>query len=174
MPSAGRKATGDKGLLKLRSFESALPIALLRARASTAAKFKVHTDSVGITQQQWRVIRVLAEGEPLDVGTVATRCALLQPSVSRLLKSLVDRGLVENRPGVGTDNRRRELVITAKGMEVFDRIAVVSEAVYRDIEDAFGREALRDLIQTLNRLRDVVDAMPNLPLEMPELEDASE
>ena len=157
---------------KIRGFEAALPIALLRARASTAHKFKVHTDAVGLTQPQWRVIRALGAGEPLDVGTIATRCALLQPSVSRLLKSLHEKGLVETLSG--PENRRRELAMTPEGQRLFDRIAIISEAVYRDIEDAYGREDLEMLVRMLHRLREITDAMPPLPLVMPKLEETVE
>ena len=57
----------------MRGFESSLPIALLRARQATAHKFKPHTDAVGLTQPQWRVIRAVAAGEPMDVATLAKR-----------------------------------------------------------------------------------------------------
>ncbi|MEZ5796655.1 MAG: MarR family transcriptional regulator [Paracoccaceae bacterium] len=145
----------------MRGFESSLPIALLRARQATAHKFKRHTDAVGLSQPQWRVIRALAAGEPLDVATLATRCVLMQPSVSRLLKGLEERGLVASL--AGEDARRRLLTLTAEGRALFDRIAVISEAVYRDIEDAFGREDLKRLVGMLVRLREVAEQLPDLP-----------
>lgn len=152
---------------KLRGFESALPIALLRARQATAHKFKPHTDAVGLTQPQWRVIRALAAGEPLDVATLAERCVLMQPSVSRLMKGLEDRGLVETV--AGKDARRKVLRLTIEGQRLFDRIAVISEAVYRDIEAVYGREDLARLVEMLQRLREVAENLPDLPRIMPEL-----
>lgn len=151
----------------LRDFEKSLPIALLRARASAGAKFKPHTDALGLTQPQWRVIRALGAGVPLDVRTLADRCALLQPSVSRLLKSLEDRNLIQTL--AGGDARRRLLALTPKGQMVYDRVAVVSEAVYRDLEDAYGKEDLVRLTEMLRRLREVADALPDLPRVMPDL-----
>lgn len=153
--------------LALRDFESSLPIALLRARAATAAKFKRHTDALGLTQPQWRVIRALAPGEPLDVRTLSHRCALLQPSVSRLLKSLEDRDLIRTLD-VG-DARRRVLALTPKGQQVYDRVAVVSEAVYRDLEEAYGQEDLAHLVAMLRRLREVAESLPDQPRVMPDL-----
>lgn len=159
--------TGDTAPVVLRGFESSLPIALLRARAATAHKFKRHTDALGLSQPQWRVVRALAPGVPLDVRTLADRCALLQPSVSRLLKSLEDRGLIQTLPG--EDARRRLLTITDRGMAVFNRAAVISEAVYRDIEAAYGREELDRLVHMLTRLREVAEGLPDLPRVMPPL-----
>ena len=150
----------------MRGFESSLPIALLRARQATAHKFKPHIAAAGLTTPQWRVIRALATGEPLDVATLATRCVLMQPSVSRLLKGLEERGLVETL--AGGDARRRVLVLTAEGQLLFDRIAVISEAVYRDIEAVYGREELKQLVEMLVRLREVAESLPALPRVMPE------
>lgn len=152
---------------KVRGFEASLPIALLRARQATAHKFKPHTDAAGLTQPQWRVIRALADGLPLESRTLAQRCALLQPSVSRILAALTDRGLIETVPS--DDARRRPVRLTPRGQAVFDRIAVLSEAVYRDIEAVYGRADLARLIAMLTRLREVAEAMPDLPLTMPDL-----
>ena len=79
MTTSGEQPTNEAPKRKMRSFDSALPLSLLRARAATAQKFKVHTDAVGLTQPQWQVIRALGDGEALDVGTIAARCALHQP-----------------------------------------------------------------------------------------------
>lgn len=155
------------GPTTMRGFESSLPIALLRARQATAHKFKPHTDAAGLTQPQWRVIRALAAGEPLDVATLATRCVLMQPSVSRLLKGLQDRGLIETV--AGSDARRRMLALTGEGQRLFDRIALISEAVYRDIEAVYGRDELKQLVTMLQRLREVAEGLPDLPRVMPEL-----
>ena len=155
------------GPTTMRGFESSLPIALLRARQATAHKFKPHTDAAGLTQPQWRVIRALAAGEPLDVATLATRCVLMQPSVSRLLRGLQDRGLIETV--AGSDARRRMLALTGEGQRLFDRIALISEAVYRDIEAVYGRDELKQLVTMLQRLREVAEGLPDLPRVMPEL-----
>lgn len=152
---------------KIRGFESALPIALLRARQATAHKFKRHIDAEGLTQPQWRVIRALAAAAPLDIATLASRCVLMQPSVSRLVKGLEQRNLVETIESV--DARRRLLRLTEAGRALFDRVAVISEAVYRDIEAVYGREELSRLVEMLLRLRDVAESLPDLPREMPDL-----
>lgn len=150
----------------LRDYESAVPIALLRARIATQAKFKPHTDAVGLTPPQWRIIRALSAGVPLDVRTLAERCALMQPSVSRLLKSLEDRSLI--RRVDGSDGRRRLLTLTPKGQQIFNRIAIITEAVYRDLEEAYGIEDLARLAAMLRRLREVAESLPALPRVMPD------
>lgn len=146
---------------KLRGFEAALPIALLRARAASAHKFKPHTDARGLSQPQWRVLRALAAGEPLDSRTIARRCALLPPSVSRIVRSLLDRDLII--PDGAPDGRTQPYVLTPAGQAIYDEVAILSEAVYRDIEIAFGRDALVSLLAELRRLTEVCDSLPDLP-----------
>ena len=91
----------------------------------------------------------------------------MQPSVSRLLKGLQDRGLIETV--AGSDARRRMLALTGEGQRLFDRIALISEAVYRDIEAVYGRDELKQLVTMLQRLREVAEGLPDLPRVMPDL-----
>ena len=46
---------------------------------------------------------------------------------------------------------------------------MISEAVYRDIEEVYGREELARLVEMLVRLREVAEGLPDLPRVMPDL-----
>ena len=59
-----------------------LPIALLRAREAVMAYFRPHHRKGGITEQQWRVIRVLYLDGEIDATTLARRSYLLAPSLA--------------------------------------------------------------------------------------------
>ncbi len=61
----------------------ALPMALLRAREAVMARFRPLLDAHGINEQQWRVIRVLAEHPSLDATDLAQRANILAPSLTR-------------------------------------------------------------------------------------------
>src|ERR1700730_5819482 len=76
-----------------------LPIALLRAREAVMSYFRPHHRKGGITEQQWRVIRVLHLDGETDATTLARRSYLLAPSLSRILKDLVAAGYVRRRAG---------------------------------------------------------------------------
>ena len=63
-----------------------------------------------------------------------------------------------------------DLKFTKKaGQQLFTRVAIISEAVYRDIEEVYGRDELRQLVAMLTRLREVAEALPDLPRIMPDL-----
>ncbi len=143
----------------IRRIEAALPVALLRARIATSHRFKPFTDKMGLSQPQWRVLRALAAGSPLDAGTLAGRCVLMPPSVSRIMRDLEKRGLVA--PVESTNRRNRLWQITPVGREIFVTVAVRAEAVYSEIEAAYGKRDLRNLVEQLNRLVEVCDALPD-------------
>jgi len=132
-------------------YDDSLTIALLRARDAVTAQFRDHVGAAGLTLQQWRVIRALAGGTALDTTTLAKRCVILAPSLTRILRHLGDAGLVETVPS--RDRRQRVIRLTPAGETLFIDIWQVSQQKYAAIEDAFGKDELRDLVISLNRLR---------------------
>jgi homoprotocatechuate degradation regulator HpaR len=141
----------------LRDFQHSLPMELLRAREATMARFRPILREHGLTEQQWRVIRVLADNDNIDAGEVAARSYLLAPSLTRILQFLEKQGLVR-RTADDNDQRRSVLRLTRKGRQVFDSVGPDSEKRYAEIEAEFGRERLEllydllaDFYSTLNR-----------------------
>lgn len=141
----------------LRGFERSLPIALLRAREATMRRFKPHVDAHGLTLQQWRVIRALADHGPMDATTLAEKCVILPPSLSRIFRTLEDRGLVA--PVKARDARRHTVELTEAGCAIHARMAGRSEEIYREIEDTFGREKMTQLLELLSELRSVAQRL---------------
>lgn len=136
---------------KLRPLKRSLPMTLLRAREAVMERFRAMLRHHGLTEQQWRVIRVLAESEPLEVSKLATRSFLLPPSLSRILKFLSGKRLIR-RSSVDDDQRRFEVRLTAAGRRLFRQVAPSSEAIYRELEQAFGEQRLEQLYTLLSEL----------------------
>ena len=139
-------------------YERSLTVALLRAREVTMRRFKRFADAHDLTLPQWRVMRALADGEPLDAGTLCQRCVILPPSLTRILRALGERGLIVPVPSA--DARRRTVTLTPKGQALFDTLVVQSEGTRREIEAAFGAERMHLLLDLLNDLRIVTEALP--------------
>ena len=136
-------------------YDDSLTIALLRAREAVTAQFRDHVGAAGLTLPRWRVIRALAGGKALDTTTLARRCVILAPSLSRIIKTLSERGLVEQVPA--KDRRQRVIRLTMDGEVMFSQMWDVSKTRYAAIETAFGHEEVHDLVKTLNRLREVLE-----------------
>ena len=58
------------------------------------------------------------------------------------------------RGAVAPDQRRAEISLTSAGHRLVAKVAPKSEAIYSQIEDAFGDKALQGLLRNLADLRD--------------------
>lgn len=121
---------------------------LLKARESAMARFRPMLRRHGLTEQQWRVLRALAEYEPLDAGELAARSFLLAPSLSRILQFLEKADLVE-RAVDARDQRKSVVSLSSKGRARFNKVAPDSEALYAQIERELGIEKLETLYDLL-------------------------
>lgn len=139
---------------ELSTYEEALPIALLRAREATLSRFRAHVKDKGLTLEQWRVLRALAEHQALEPAALCDLCVLLPPSLSRINRTLEEMGLVEIV--VGQDRRKRTIQISAKGRDKFQEMEQQSAAIYQDIRDAYGTEKLQQLTKLLRELQDAL------------------
>ncbi len=140
----------------MKKLDRALPLALLHAREATLKPFRQELDDIGLTVQQWRVVRVLAEGKPCCATELAERCVLMPPSLSRILKTLTERGLIERV--ADTDARRRRVQITEEGRAKYNAMSQKAAGIYEDLEDKFGTERMETLLDLLNELYDVARA----------------
>ncbi|MGB8814837.1 MAG: homoprotocatechuate degradation operon regulator HpaR [Paracoccaceae bacterium] len=138
-----------------RDTKASLPMALLRAREAVMARFRPLLDAEDINEQQWRVIRVLAEAGKLDATEVAARANILAPSLTRMIKAMAERGLI-TKTGDDADRRRVMLDITAKGEDLIRAISPHSLRVYAELERDFGPERIADLLSLLNDLAELV------------------
>lgn len=121
---------------------------LLKAREAAMARFRPLLKAWGFTEQQWRVIRALADSEPTDAGQLASRSLLLAPSLTRILRYLESEGIVR-RAVDGGDQRRQIVSLTSYGRQRFEEASPDSEAAYAQIESDFGRERLELLYRLL-------------------------
>jgi DNA-binding MarR family transcriptional regulator len=87
---------------------------------------------------------------------------LLAPSLSRILRDLEARGLVE-RAAVRSDLRRARIRVSAVGGRLIAAIAPDSEATYDSITRQFGRDRLNALFALLNELEQALETEAPLP-----------
>lgn len=141
------KTAGDNAAA-IRDFEHSLPMELLKARESAMARFRPMLRNHGLTEQQWRVIRALSAFEGIDASELAKRSFLLAPSLTRILQYLESKKLVK-RSADANDQRRAVFALTASGRKLFSRVGPDSEALYAEIESAFGNDKLELLYNLL-------------------------
>jgi len=139
----------------LRPYGQSLPLALLRARESVMARLRPFLREHGVTEQQWRVLRTLNEVDEIEVTALADMICLLPSSLSRILRDLGARGLIQRR--VSAEDQRRGLVsILEPGLDLIREVAPEAVRANQEIEAAFGKERIAALKATLNDLCDTL------------------
>ena len=135
----------------MREFSRSLPMSLLRAREAVMRQFRPSLRRHDLTEQQWRILRALAAIDAIEVTELARTAFLLGPSLSRILRDLEARRLIERRTAK-TDLRRGVVSITEKGVRLMEVVAPSSEAIYAAITKRYGARKLTELQDTLGAL----------------------
>ena len=137
---------------RLRPTGRSLPIALLRARENVMGPIRAMLGPAGVSEQKWRLLRVLDERGPLDLTTLATEACLLLPSLTRMVRPLEQDGLIR-REVPDTDRRRVIVSVTAEGKALLARHAGESGAIFARLEARYGAERLEQLLDLLDDLQ---------------------
>jgi homoprotocatechuate degradation regulator HpaR len=137
----------------MRDFSRSLPMSLLRAREAVMRQFRPSLRDHGLTEQQWRILRALASVDRIEVTELARVAFLLGPSLSRILRDLEARHLIERRTAKA-DLRRGVVSISPKGVRLIEAVAPTSEAIYAAITARYGARKLAELQDMLRALED--------------------
>lgn len=137
--------------IKLPSTSRSLPIALIRAREGVMPAIRDMLAETGITEQQWRVLRVLSEYGSQDTSTLADRACLLFPSLTRIAQTMSNKGLISLcRDDI--DRRRQIITITEAGQQIIDNNLDEAEQIVQGFKDTLGEENYEQLLNLLAML----------------------
>src|SRR6266481_6255024 len=142
----------------MREFSRSLPMSLLRAREAVMRQFRPSLRQHGLTEQQWRILRALAAVGTIEVTELARVAFLLGPSLSRILRDLEARHLIE-RNVAKADLRRAMVSISAKGLKLIEAVAPTSESIYAAITKLYGARKLSELQDMLSALEDSLSGL---------------
>jgi homoprotocatechuate degradation regulator HpaR len=135
----------------MREFSRSLPMSLLRAREAVMRQFRPSLRRHDLTEQQWRILRALTAVDAIEVTELARTAFLLGPSLSRILRDLEARDLIERRTPEA-DLRRGVVSISPKGLKLIEAVAPTSEAIYATITKRYGARKLAELQAMLGAL----------------------
>ena len=145
-----------------------LPRLLLQAREAVMAHTRPGLRQHGLSDQQWRVLRVLGEHaddpQGIETGRVAREAYLLGPSLTGVLSRMERDGLIE-RERSAQDARRTVVRATALGLSKVQALQETIEAHYAWMEQHLGKAKLGQLYALLDAV---------IALEAPETETPEE
>ncbi|MQQ08606.1 homoprotocatechuate degradation operon regulator HpaR [Epibacterium sp. SM1979] len=128
-----------------------LPIALLRAREHVMGPVRLLLSESGVTEQQWRVLRVVEENGAIDPTQIAEHSCLLLPSLTRILQKLEEKGFIARARD--TQDRRRQLIsVTDEGRALIAANIDAALELTEDTRSKLGAERYDLLLDLLNEL----------------------
>lgn len=128
-----------------------LPIALMRARESVMTPIREMLAETGLSEQQWRVLRVLAEQGEMDSHSLAKQACLLFPSLTRMAATMNAKGLITQTRDP-KDRRRQLIAITPAGTTIIESRVEAASAIARDFRRKIGDDDYETLLDLLGRL----------------------
>ena len=115
------------------------------------APYRQMLSKIGVTEQQWRVMRVLDERGRMDPKEIAEAACLLNPSLTRIMQLLEKKGLIA-RIGNPEDRRRVHVEITAAGRDMLVAAQPESLEIAEKLRARVGQDKLDELLDLLNSL----------------------
>lgn len=128
-----------------------LPLLLLQAREAMLSRFRPLLKASGLSEQQWRVVRALADCESMEPRQIVQRCGISSPSLAGVLARMDEEGWIR-RERFADDARRVRVTLTPKGRVVVGRLMPRVESRYDEIEALMGRRFMRSIYGALDTL----------------------
>lgn len=116
--------------------------------------FRPSLNARGLTEQQWRIIRILRQNGEMESYQLAQQACILKPSMTGVLARMERDGVVR-RWKVPEDQRRVYVGLTEKGQQCFVSMSEDMELNYQRILEQFGSDKLQQLLTLLNELKQI-------------------
>ena len=131
-----------------------LTLALLQARETTMSFFRPALNEIGLTEQQWRIIRILSQYDALESNQLADLACILKPSLTGILNRMLEMKLISKNKS--TEDQRIYLIsLTEVGKKCFEHQVVKMEETYKKIQKEYGEEKMQTLMQLLKELSEL-------------------
>lgn len=138
----------------MKQIRPSVTLALLEAREALMTHFRPALNDVGLTEQQWRIIRILAQYGELESTHLAEKACVLKPSLTGIIRRLSEMDLVTRRRG-DTDQRFVFIQLTKNGEEIFKKMSVEMEKRYQKIHQQIGDKKMEQLLALLRDVQKV-------------------
>ncbi|WP_234496497.1 homoprotocatechuate degradation operon regulator HpaR [Vibrio maritimus] len=132
-------------------YEDSLPLQLIRARDIAMEYFRPVLASNDLTEQQWRVMRVLDTKGEIDFTTLSRESCILSPSLTGIINRLEKLGYVEKKK-CEHDGRKSYIHLTAKAESLVERLRPQIEQQYVALKERIGEDRYSELSNLLNEL----------------------
>lgn len=119
-------------------------------------RFRPYLRTVGLTDQQGRILRTLAEASEIEMGALAERTCIHPASLSRIIPRLQRKGTLR-RWKDPADARRVWVSITKEGRALIASVIRQSTRIYAELAREMGAARMRELHRGLAMLIGTAD-----------------
>ena len=140
-------------------FSRSLPMLLYRALDAVMPRFRRIFNEFGLTEQQWRVLRVLWEHDDIAFGDLAEQTLIPAPSLVGVVDRLARQDLVARRRSEA-DRRNVFVHATDEGRALHRDVQPRVDAAYAELKRSISDEEWNRLITSLERLAATDSAAP--------------
>ena len=149
----------------MRNFDKSLPMLLYRALNALMPEFRAIFRQFGLTERQWRVLRVLWEEDGRPLLVLSERTLIPAPSLVGVIDRLHKQGLVERRRSA-TDRREVQVWLTGRGQALQAEVTPLVDGAYAVFEGFLDTEEWRTLTATMEKIASRADGVAG-PLAPP-------
>ena len=128
-----------------------MPMMLYRALDAVMPRFRRIFNEFGLTEQQWRVLRVLWEHNDIAFGDLAEQTSIPPPSLVGVVDRLGKQGLVARRRSEA-DRRNVFVHATREGRALHRKVQPRVEEAYAELRSSINDKEWDRLIAGLERL----------------------
>ena len=121
------------------------------------SRFRPVLNQHGVTEQQWRILRVLLDEDGLEPRQLCERCLISSPSIAGVLMRMEEAGLIK-RERMEHDQRRVKVTVTAATKKLGKSIAPIIEREYLELEKKVCVKQLQQVYDTLDTLLQNLDS----------------
>jgi homoprotocatechuate degradation regulator HpaR len=137
--------------MAIEQFSRSLPMMLYRAIDVLMPRFRRIFKEFGLTEQQWRVLRVLWEQDQSSLKELAELTLIPAPSLVGVVDRLQASGLVERRPS-DVDRRMVQIVVTDKAAALEAQIMPRVASCYAGLKQSADAETWNLVLQGLDHI----------------------
>ena len=135
----------------MQDFSRSLPMMLYRTLDTVMPRFRKIFSEFGLTEQQWRVLRVLWQHEQIAFRELAELTLIPAPSLVGVVDRLTKSGLAERRRSA-TDRRNVFVQATSKGQALESKVRPRVDDAYRELRRSIDVRTWDAVIEGLGKI----------------------
>jgi homoprotocatechuate degradation regulator HpaR len=140
----------------MQEFSRSLPMMLYRSLDVVMPRFRRIFNEFGLTEQQWRVLRVLWEHEQIVFKQLSALALIPPPSLVGVVDRLTKRGLAKRRRA-DTDRRIVFVYATHKSRAMESKVRPLVDKAYDDLQHSVDPKTWNTLIASLEQISSIDD-----------------